>query len=140
MNRKCAAGTGAFLEEIAHRLNIPMDEMNLLASKSTKTEPLSSYCTVFASSEILTRIRDGERIEDMVRNAFESVARRVIEMESIEDTVILTGGVVAYNDIIVKILKRYLGKEILVPPHPQLIGALGAALFAREAGSGVEEG
>lgn len=137
MNRKCAAGTGAFLEEIAFRLDIPMDEMNALASKSVNEMPLASYCTVFAKTEILTRIKEGEKPEDMVRSAFESVARRVLEMDSLEGTVVMTGGVVAHNDMIVKILERYHGGEILIPPHPQLIGAFGAALLAKE--SRIEE-
>jgi predicted CoA-substrate-specific enzyme activase len=134
MNRKCAAGTGAFLEEIAHRLSIEMDEMNVLASKSSNMVPLASYCTVFASTEILTRIKDGEKVEDMVRSAFESVARRVLEMDSLEGTVVMTGGVVAHNNMIVKILERYHGGEIMMPPNPQLTGAFGAALFAKESG------
>jgi predicted CoA-substrate-specific enzyme activase len=132
MNRKCAAGTGAFLEEIAFRLDIPMDEMNALAAKSVNERPLASYCTVFAKTEILTRIKEGEKPEDMVRSAFESVARRVLEMDSLEGTVVMTGGVVAHNDMIVKILERYHGGEILIPRHPQLSGAFGAALFAME--------
>jgi predicted CoA-substrate-specific enzyme activase len=133
MNRKCAAGTGAFLEEIAYKLNIPMSEMNTLAAKSAKDTALSSFCTVFASTEILTRIKEGEKIEDMIKSAFESVSRRVIEMDTLGGTIVMTGGVVAYNDIILKILSGYVGKEILTPPHPQLTGAVGAALFAREA-------
>jgi predicted CoA-substrate-specific enzyme activase len=132
MNRKCAAGTGAFLEEIAHRLDIPMDEMNVLASKSTSERPLASYCTVFAKTEILTRIKEGEKAEDMVKSAFESVARRVLEMDSLKGTVVMTGGVVAHNSMIVKIIERYHEGEILMPPYPQLSGAFGAALFARE--------
>ena len=132
MNRKCAAGTGTFLEEIAHRLNIPVNEMNTLAAKSTNDTPLSSFCTVFASTEILTRIKEGEKIEDMISSAFESVARRVIEMDTLEDTIVMTGGVVAYNDIILKILAKHVGKEIFTPPSPQLTGAVGAALFAKE--------
>jgi len=133
MNRKCAAGTGAFLEEIAYKLNIPMDELNKLATKSSKDTALSSFCTVFASTEILTRIKEGEKIEDMVKSAFESVARRVIEMDTLDNTIVMTGGVVTYNDIILKILSNHIGKKILMPPEPQLCGAMGAALFAREA-------
>jgi predicted CoA-substrate-specific enzyme activase len=132
MNRKCAAGTGAFLEEIAHKLDIPMDEMNVLAHKSFNDAALGSYCTVFASTEILTRIKEGENVEDMVKSAFESVARRVIEMNSLEDTVVMTGGVVAHNDVVKSILQRHTGGEVLVPPSSQLTGAFGAALFARD--------
>ena len=132
MNRKCAAGTGSFLEEIANKLDIPMNEMNKLAAKSDKETALSSFCTVFASTEIITRIKEGERIEDMVKSAFESVVRRVIEMDTLVGKVVITGGVVAYNDIIMKILAKQVGKEISTPPNPQLSGAIGAALFAKE--------
>jgi predicted CoA-substrate-specific enzyme activase len=132
MNRKCAAGTGSFLEEIAYKLSIPMKEMSALAAKSSKEAPLGSYCTVFASTEILTRIKEGENIEDMVKSAFESVARRVIEMDTLEGTIVMTGGVVAYNDIILKILAKYIGNKLFTPPDPQLSGAVGAALFAKE--------
>lgn len=133
MNRKCAAGTGTFLEEIAHRLNLPIDDLNKLAAKSAKEIALNSFCTVFASTEILTRIKEGEKVEDMVKSAFESVVKRVIEMDTLEGTVIATGGVVEYNDYILKVLSKSVGKEILTPPYPQLTGAIGAALFAREA-------
>jgi predicted CoA-substrate-specific enzyme activase len=132
MNRKCAAGTGSFLEEIALRMNIPVMEMNDLAVGSDNTSALGSFCTVFASSEILTRIRNGERIEDMARSAFESVARRVIEMDVFHGTIVMSGGVVKYNNVIVDILERHLGKTISVTPHPQLTGAFGAALYASE--------
>ena len=131
MNRKCAAGTGAFLEEIAGKVQIPMDEMNELAKKSRNDIALSSFCTVFASSEILTRIREGENIEDMVKSAYESVARRVIEMDTLEGTVVMTGGVVAYNDIMIDVMKKYIKGEVLIPPEPQLCGAFGASLFAK---------
>ena len=133
MNRKCAAGTGSFLEEIAYKLCIPLDEMSSFAAKSNKDTALGSFCTVFASSEILTRIKDGEEIENMVQSAFESVVRRVIEMDTFEGTIVLTGGVVAYNKIILKILAKYVENELLTPPEPQLTGAFGAALFAKEA-------
>ena len=101
--------------------------------KSKKETALSSFCTVFASTEILTRIKEGEKEEDMVKSAFESVAKRVIEMDTLEGIIVMTGGVVAHNDIILKILSKYIEKEILIPPYPQLMGAFGAALFAIEA-------
>ena len=133
MNRKCAAGTGSFLEEIAYKLDIPRSEMNKAASKSSKETALSSYCTVFASTEILTRIKDGENTEDMIKSAFESVVRRIIEMDTLDGTIVITGGVVAHNDIILKILTKFVKNKILMPPKPQLSGAFGAALFAKEA-------
>ena len=130
MNRKCAAGTGAFLEEIARRLDIQVDMMNQLASKSNKETPLSSFCTVFASTEILSRIKEGENIEDMAMSAFESVVRRVIEMDTLDGLVVGTGGVIEHNNVIKKILANHIGKPIETPPNPQLAGAIGAALFA----------
>jgi predicted CoA-substrate-specific enzyme activase len=131
MNRKCAAGTGSYLEEIMFKLNLSMKEMNTLAAKSSKDTALSSFCTVFASTELLKRINEGEKIEDMVKSAFESVVRRVIEMDTLESAIVMTGGVVAYNDIIIRILEKSIGNKILIPPNPQLIGAFGAALFAK---------
>jgi activator of 2-hydroxyglutaryl-CoA dehydratase len=132
MNRKCAAGTGTFLEEIAYKLDIPISEMNKLAAKSSKDTALSSYCTVFASTEILTRIKDGENVEDMIKSAFESVVRRIIEMDPLEGSIVMAGGVIAYNDTILKILSKIIGREILTLPNPQLNGAFGAAIFAKE--------
>ncbi|MFX0042740.1 MAG: acyl-CoA dehydratase activase [Candidatus Hodarchaeota archaeon] len=132
MNRKCAAGTGVFIEEIANRLDIPLSEMNNLAAKSTKNIPLGSFCTVFAKTEILTRIKEGEQVEDLVKSAFESVIRRIIEMTELEGNIVLTGGVIAHNSIIGEILRREIGTDILIPPNPQLIGAIGAALYAIE--------
>ncbi len=132
MNRKCAAGTGAFIEEIAYRLDIPLKDLNNLAVKSTSNVPLASFCTVFAKTEILTRIKDGEKVEDLIKSAFGSVIKRVIEMTELEGSVVLTGGVIAHNNIIANILKKEINAEILIPPNPQLIGAIGAALFAIE--------
>ncbi|MFX1354325.1 MAG: acyl-CoA dehydratase activase, partial [Promethearchaeota archaeon] len=132
MNRKCAAGTGAFIEEIAYQLNIPLVELNNLASNSTSNVPLASYCTVFAKTEVLTRIKNGERVEDLAKSVFGSVIKRVIEMVELEGTIVLTGGVIAHNNIIGEILKNEISLKILIPPNPQFIGALGAALFALE--------
>ncbi|MFW9971448.1 MAG: acyl-CoA dehydratase activase [Candidatus Odinarchaeota archaeon] len=130
MNRKCAAGTGAFIEEIAYRLDIPLEELNNLATNSTSKTPLASYCTVFAKTEILTRIKNGEKVEDLIRSAFGSVIKRIIEMTVIKGTVVLTGGVIAHNSIVGEILKSELTADIVIPPFPQFIGAIGAALFA----------
>ncbi len=132
MNRKCAAGTGAFIEEIAYRLDIPLQDLNNLAAKSTSKVPLASFCTVFAKTEILNRIKEGEKVEDLIRSAFGSVIKRIIEMTEIEGTVVLTGGVIAHNNIVGEILKIELNADILIPPHPQFIGAFGASIFALE--------
>ena len=133
MNRKCAAGTGTFLEELALKLRIPSTDLNELASKSSNPKNISSYCTVFAGTEILTRIREGAQIEDMVRGAYHSIVKRVIEIDTIEDdNIVVTGGVITYNPVIIDIFNEELGKIIMVPPSPQFFVALGAALFALE--------
>lgn len=130
MNRKCAAGTGAFLEEIAHRMDIPLDALDMLARRATKDITISSYCTVFASTEILARVREGETKEDMAKGIFASVVNRILEMESISGKVVMTGGVVAYNSVLVELVEARLGVKVYLPPNPQLIGAFGAALTA----------
>jgi predicted CoA-substrate-specific enzyme activase len=130
MNRKCAAGTGAFIEEIALRLGVPLDDMDALARRAGDTVKLSSFCTVFAKTEILAHLRHGMPVEGIVRGAFLSVVTRVIEMDPLDGHVVLTGGVVAHNPTIATILSETLGREVVVPPEPQLTGALGAALSA----------
>lgn len=132
MNRKCAAGTGTFLEEIANRINVPISSLDELARKSKIDVEISSYCTVFASTEILSRIRAGNRKEDMVRGAFNSVIKRVLEMDSLAGNIVMTGGVVTYNKMIVELIEKKLDVKIALPPNPQIIGAFGAALFAVE--------
>ncbi|MFX1511897.1 MAG: acyl-CoA dehydratase activase [Promethearchaeota archaeon] len=132
MNRKCAAGTGTFLEELALKLRIQLAELDKLAKQSNNPSQIGSYCTVFTATEILSRIREGESLEDMVRGAFHSVVKRVLEIDVLDTQVVLTGGVVAHNPSIVEIFEEELGKSVLIPPSPQLFVALGAALYALE--------
>lgn len=132
MNRKCAAGTGTFIEEIAARMAIPLDMLDSMARKAEKRVKIGSYCTVFASTEILSLIRAGVSSEELVRGVFESVVDRVMEMIPLADTVLLCGGVVEYFPIVADIFKMRISGEVIVPPHPQLTGAYGAALFARQ--------
>ncbi len=132
MNRKCAAGTGAFLEEIALRLGLEVSALDPLARRSTKEIRIGAYCTVFTSTEILTLIRKGEKVEDIVRGVFDSVVQRIMEMDTLVGTVLLTGGVVQHNPILSEILGQRLGNRVMVPPEPQLMGAFGAALYAME--------
>lgn len=131
MNRKCAAGTGAFLEEIAHRLDVPVGELDALARSATDlTVAIGSYCTVFAATEVLARIRAGAKAPDLARAAFDSVARRVIETDRIDGAVVLTGGVAEHCPIFAELLGRRLGSPPIVPANAQSVGALGAALIA----------
>jgi predicted CoA-substrate-specific enzyme activase len=132
MNRKCAAGTGAFLEEIAYRLNLPLEKLNELAGRSRGEVSLGSFCTVFAATEILEKIRAGVSVEDIVKGAFRSVSKRILEMDTVQGTMVLTGGVVAHNPVLADLLAESFGTEAKVPPDPQYMGAFGAALFAMD--------
>ncbi|UCF91178.1 MAG: ATPase [Desulfobacterales bacterium] len=130
MNRKCAAGTGAFLEEMSARLDIPLENMDGLARQSANMVKLGSFCTVFSATEVLENIRHGQKIEDIVKGVFFSVIKRVLEMDSLTAHVVMTGGVVAHNPYLVKMTEEMIGRRILVPEHPQFTGAIGAALYA----------
>ncbi len=130
MNRKCAAGTGAFLEEMAYRLEIPLGDFDSLAHGTKTTATIGSFCTVFAATEMIARIRGGESREAIIRGIFVSLVKRVRELDPLGGTVVLTGGVVAHNPVIAELLAAEIGREVLVPPDPQFTGALGAALTA----------
>jgi predicted CoA-substrate-specific enzyme activase len=132
MNRKCAAGTGAFLEEIALRLDLPVTQLNDLAERSTKEVTLGSFCTVFTATEILAKIRAGERVEDIVKGAFRSVVKRIREMGAVQGALVITGGVVAHNPVLRTLAEEAFQTPTIVPPDAQCIGALGAAIFALE--------
>lgn len=130
MNRKCAAGTGAFLEEMSLRLDIPIEDMDGLARKSTQTVELGSYCTVFTATEVLEKIRQGEKVPDIVRGLFASVIKRIMEMDPLSGHVVMTGGVAAHNPFMITMMEAMLGRPVQVPAYPQFTGAVGAALYA----------
>ena len=133
MNRKCAAGTGSFLEEIAYRLDLPLGDLNGLAARSDGEVVLGSFCTVFAATEVLARIRAGEPVEAIVKGAFRSVAKRVLEMDAVDGSLVLTGGVVAHNPLLAEMIGQTLGTAAHVPQDAQFVGAFGAALLAMKA-------
>lgn len=130
MNRKCAAGTGAFLEEMSSRLDIPLGEMNDLARQATEMIKLGSYCTVFSATEVLEKIRHGKPVDAIIKGIFYSMIRRVLEMDSLTETVVLCGGVVAHNPYLVEMTEELIGRPVRLPRFPQLTGAYGAALYA----------
>jgi len=136
MNRKCAAGTGAFLEEMANRLKIKLEKLNELAEKSENDVQIGSYCTVFSATEILTKIREGVEVKDLVKGIFHSIIKRAIEMDPLEGNIVMSGGVVAHNPFLVSMFEEKLERKIFVPPLPQLTGAFGAALFALDVKGG----
>jgi predicted CoA-substrate-specific enzyme activase len=137
MNDKCAAGTGRFLEVLTERiLNIPIEELGPLSLKSKKPFTLSSICTVFAESEIISLLSEHRAKEDIAYGLNRAIARRVIAMGvggqiSFEEPVVFTGGV-AKNMGVVKAIEEELGKKVITLKEPQITAALGAAIFARE--------
>ena len=135
MNRKCAAGTGSFLDEIALRLGIETGELDALAAQATGNLELSSFCTVFAGTELLALIRSGSQPADLAMAAYRSLARRVVAMDVLDGRVVATGGVIAYHPRMISLLADALRTNVIVPPHPQEMGAFGAALAARSGGA-----
>lgn len=131
MNRKCAAGTGAFLEEIARRLDVEPERISEMASRAQKAVEIGSYCTVFTCTEIIHHIREGASPEGILRGCYESVVKRILEMDPLEGDVALSGGVIANHPVIADILAEKLGRKPFVPPQAQFVGALGAALLSR---------
>jgi predicted CoA-substrate-specific enzyme activase len=132
MNRKCAAGTGAFLEEMSLRLRLPLEDLDGLARSADGEVALGSYCTVFSATEVLEKIKAGHPVDRIVRGIFHSVVKRVLEMDTLTDTVVLTGGVIEHNPFLADLIRQYTDNPVVVPPHAQITGALGAALYALE--------
>jgi predicted CoA-substrate-specific enzyme activase len=133
MNAKCAAGTGTFLESIAHKLGVPLSEIDELAMQSDAGTVVNSYCTVFAATEVIERIKAGEPRQDISMGLFRSIAARVFEMlASRGGPIAATGGVVTHCKAMVRALEEALEQPVLLPPLPQHAGAYGAALLARE--------
>ncbi len=137
MNDKCAAGTGRFLEVLTERiLNLSIDELGPLALRSSRPCILSSVCTVFAESEIISLLSENMAKEDIARGISRAIAKRVIGMGrggqiGYEEPIVFSGGV-ARNTGVAKALEEELGKSILSPENPQMPAALGAAIFAGE--------
>ena len=90
---------------------------------------LGSFCTVFSATEVLENIRKGVKLPEIVKGVFFSMIKRVLEMDSLTDKVVMTGGVVAHNAFMVKMTEEIIERSILVPEYPQLTGAIGAALY-----------
>ncbi len=134
MNDKCAAGTGRFLEVMARTLEMDLEEMGPRSLLSRNTVPVSSMCTVFAESEVISLIASGTPPEDIARGIHLAIADRIAalaERVGMTPPAVMTGGV-AKNPGARKALEKKFGFPLLVPEDPQLAGALGAALIARE--------
>jgi predicted CoA-substrate-specific enzyme activase len=132
MNDKCAAGTGRFLANAAEVLGLRLEEIGPLSLQATDPVKLTTVCTVFVESDILSYLAQGRRPEDILRGVHLAIARRTVSLARripIEPAVTFTGGV-ARNVGMVRALEEVLGLSIHVSPESHFMGALGAALFA----------
>jgi predicted CoA-substrate-specific enzyme activase len=131
MNDKCAAGTGRFLEHTAARLGVPVNELGGRALSAPGEEPISSTCTVFAESEIISLIARGADPDSILRGLHRSLVGRVISMVrnvGIVAPLMLSGGV-ARNDAVRAMISEAADEDVVLPTEPQLMGAYGAALL-----------
>lgn len=138
MNDKCAAGTGRFLEVMARALEVELDDMGPLSLRSTRLITISSMCTVFAESEVISLVAQATPTEDILNSIHNSVCERLAAMMDrvgLSPELTMTGGV-AKNLGVVKHIASRTGLEPNVPEEPQIVGALGAALIGMEAGMG----
>ncbi|MGC1120292.1 MAG: acyl-CoA dehydratase activase [Candidatus Methanofastidiosia archaeon] len=134
MNDKCAAGTGRFLEVMARALEVELNELGDLSLKSKEKVTISSTCTVFAESEVISYKNQGKKKEDIIAGVHEAIASRIYAMVHqipIREKIMVTGGV-ALNRGMDRALERKVEKEVEIPGDPQVVGALGAALLAKE--------
>lgn len=132
MNDKCAAGTGRFLEVMARALESDLDDFGVVSLKSDSPSKISSICTVFAESEVVSLISKGESREDIIAGIHESVASRISSLArrvGVKEPVMMTGGV-ARNVGVVRALEKELGVSIKVSGFAQVNGAVGAAVMA----------
>jgi len=134
MNTVCAAGTGSFLDRQAARLGVPIEEFGNLALKSDTPVRIAGRCAVFAESDMIHKQQSGHCNEDIVRGLCEALVRNYLNNlakgKEIKAPVVFQGGVAA-NKGIVQAFERALGMKIIIPPDYDVMGAYGAALYAR---------
>lgn len=134
MNDKCAAGTGRFIEVIAKAFDCSLEEIGDVSLEVEKGVPVSSVCTVFARSEALVLAREGFAKNSIIAGIHDALVSRVVGLVRrvrVERDLVITGGI-AKNKGFVARLESCLGMKGLIPDEPQIVGAVGAALYARE--------
>ena len=132
MNDKCAAGTGRFLGAASMALDIPLDDLGPTALNSQKPVKISTTCTVFAETEVLSWLGKGKKIQDILMGVHKSIASRSVSLlrrVGISEEITFTGGV-AKNTGMIQVLNETLEKKMNVSEDSHFMGALGAALFA----------
>lgn len=137
MNDKCAAGTGRFLEAMARALQVDIDRISDLDIGASGNLTLSSMCTVFAESEVVSLIADGAEVSEIVSGLNRAISARIVAMvkriaADLDGLAVSMSGGVAHNAGVVRALSAALERPIDVPPLPDTVGALGAALIARQ--------
>ncbi|MBW1730990.1 MAG: 2-hydroxyglutaryl-CoA dehydratase [Deltaproteobacteria bacterium] len=133
MNDKCAAGTGRFLEVMAATFGVSLDELGRLSLKANETIAISSVCTVFAESEVVSLIAQNKPKEDIILGLHTAIVNRIwnmVQTVGVHGEVTMTGGV-AKNQGVVALFEKKVGKPIHIYKEPQIVGALGAALLAK---------
>jgi predicted CoA-substrate-specific enzyme activase len=134
MNDKCAAGTGRFLANAAEALGLPLDDIGEISLKAKNPVRLTTVCTVFVESDIMSYLAQGKKVEDILGGVHSAIAARTISLVrrvGIEPEVTFTGGV-SLNIGMVRALEDKLGMKLNVSPDSHFVGALGASLFALE--------
>jgi predicted CoA-substrate-specific enzyme activase len=134
MNDKCAAGTGRFLGAASTALDIPISELGEVALRAERAVKISTTCTVFAESEVLSWLGKGKKIEDILLGVHQSIAGRslgLLRRVGIDPEVTFTGGV-ARNTGMIEALNKGLNLKLNVSPDSHFMGALGGALFAMD--------
>lgn len=135
MNNKCSAGTGKFLEVTSTSLDVPVEQLGALSKNSGKVLKLSSTCTVFAESEVISCIARGENKEDIIRALLRSISGQVrslfCQLNSVSDGRIAFVGGLALNTGMIDELSEALKQKVFVPANPQFVGACGAAIFLK---------
>lgn len=134
MNDKCAAGTGRFLEMMARSLEISLDELGPVSLQSKEEIEISSMCSVFAESEVISLIAQNKEIADIAHGIHKAIAAKAMSLlkkVGLDPAFMMTGGV-AKNPGVVAILEELLGEKLHIYEEPEIIGALGAALYGLE--------
>jgi len=137
MNDKCSAGTGRFFEAMAHAFEMPLSDFSKLSLKARNVIPITAQCTVFAESEVISLVGEGKPMDEIAAGIQLSVAKRCFvtaKKAAATDSIALTGGC-AKNDGLKQALEKVLKLKVVdLPVDPQLMGALGAAEYARQKG------
>ena len=132
MNDKCAAGTGRFLEMIARTLEIDVDELGPVALRSTEDIEITSMCSVFAESEVISLIANNKEKADIANGVCRAIAGKaysLLKRVGMEETFMMTGGV-AKNPGVVRAVEEKIQSRLYICPEPEIVGAAGAALYA----------